>query len=240
MSWSPVCLSREGAKNVCCPWLSLLQWLGSLSMTFTGTFVDTTRYFILRRLNPLGLRVDRKGWWFEHSISWSRVCLSGEGAKNICCPWLSLLQWLGSLTMTYTGKFAYITHHFILLRLNLFGLIVDRKGWWYEHSMSWSPVCLSGEGAKNVCCPWLSLLQWLGSLSMTFTGTSVDMTRYFILRRLNLLGLRVDREGWWFKDCLLWLWVFLSAEGAKNVSSLWLSRLLRSGSVIMIFNGKYV
>ena len=53
---------------------------------------------------------------------------------------------------------------------------------------------------------------------MTFTGKFVYMTRDFILRRLNPFGLRVDREGWWFEDCLLWLWVFLSAEGAKNVS----------------------
>ena len=25
--------------------------------------------FILLRLNPFGLRVDREGWWFEHSVS---------------------------------------------------------------------------------------------------------------------------------------------------------------------------
>ena len=29
-----------------------------------------------------------------------------------------------------------MAHHFILLRLNPFGLRVDRKGWWFEHSMS--------------------------------------------------------------------------------------------------------
>ena len=34
-----------------------------------------------------------------------------------------------------TGKFAYMAHHFILLRLNPFGLRVDREGWWFEHSM---------------------------------------------------------------------------------------------------------
>ena len=42
----------------------------------------------------------------------------------------------GSLTMTSTGKFVYIAHHFILLRLSPFGLRVDREGWWFEHSMS--------------------------------------------------------------------------------------------------------
>ena len=209
------------------PWHSLV----SLYMAYR---------FILLRHNLFGLRVDREGWRFENSMSWFWVWFLAEGAQNLSWPWLYPLRGWGGLFITFTVKFVYMAYHFMLLRLNPFGFRVDRKRWWFEHSMSWSRVCLSGEGAKNVCCPWLSLLQWLGSLSMTFTGTSVDMTRYFILRRLNLLGLRVDREGWWFKDCLLWLWVFLSAEGAKNVSSLWLSRLLRWGSVIMIFNGKYV
>ena len=26
-------------------------------------------HFILLRLNPFDLRVDREGWWFEHSVS---------------------------------------------------------------------------------------------------------------------------------------------------------------------------
>ena len=34
------------------------------------------------------------------------------------------------------GKFIYMTHHFILLRFNPFGLRVDREGWCFEHSMS--------------------------------------------------------------------------------------------------------
>ena len=36
----------------------------------------------------------------------------------------------------FTGKFVYMAHHFILPRLNPFGLRVDREGWWFEHSMS--------------------------------------------------------------------------------------------------------
>ena len=32
--------------------------------------------------------------------------------------------------------FVYMAHHFILLRLNPFGLRVDREGWWFEHSMT--------------------------------------------------------------------------------------------------------
>ena len=35
-----------------------------------------------------------------------------------------------------TGKFVYIAHHFILLRLNPFHLSVDREGWWFEHYVS--------------------------------------------------------------------------------------------------------
>ena len=49
-----------------------------------------------------------------------------EGAKNVSWPWLSPLQGWGSLTMEVTGKFVHMGHHFILLRLNPFGLMVDR------------------------------------------------------------------------------------------------------------------
>ena len=58
------------------------------------------RHFILLRLNPFGLRVDREGWWFEHSMSYLQVCLSAESAKNVSWPWLYHL--------TSTGKFVYI------------------------------------------------------------------------------------------------------------------------------------
>ena len=34
----------------------------------------------------------------------------------------------GSLTMAFRGKFVYMTHHLILLRLNPFDLRVDREG----------------------------------------------------------------------------------------------------------------
>ena len=73
---------------------------------------------------------------FEHSMSYLRVCLSAEGAKNDSWPSLSPYGGLGNLTMTSTGKFLYMAHHFILLRLNPFGLWVDSEGWWFEHSMS--------------------------------------------------------------------------------------------------------
>ena len=65
-------------------------------------------HFILLRLNPFGLRVDREGWWFEHSVSWLQVCLSAEDAKNVSWPWLSPPRGWGSLTVAFTGKFEYI------------------------------------------------------------------------------------------------------------------------------------
>ena len=65
-------------------------------------------HFILLRLSPFDLKVDREGWWFEHSVSWLRVCFSAEGAKNVSWPWLFPLWGWGSLTMTFTGKFVFI------------------------------------------------------------------------------------------------------------------------------------
>ena len=36
----------------------------------------------------------------------------------------------------YIYIYIYMAHHFIMLRLNPFGLWVDREGWWFEHSVS--------------------------------------------------------------------------------------------------------
>ena len=82
----------------------------------TGKFVYMAHHFILLRLNPFGLRVDREGWWFEHSMSQLRVCLSAEGAKNVSWPWLSPLRGWGSLTMTSTCKFVCIAYNNISLQ----------------------------------------------------------------------------------------------------------------------------
>ena len=65
-------------------------------------------------------------------MSYLQVCLSAEGAKNVSWPWLSLLRGCGSRTLAFTGKFVYIAHLFILLRLNPFDLSVDREPWWFE------------------------------------------------------------------------------------------------------------
>ena len=65
-------------------------------------------HFILLWLSLFELRVDREGWWFEHSVSWLQVCLSAVGAKNVSWSWLSSLQGWGSLTMAFTGKFVCI------------------------------------------------------------------------------------------------------------------------------------
>ena len=88
-------------------------------------------HFTLLRLNPFDLRVARERWWFEHSVSYLRVCLSAEGAKNVSWPWLSPLQGWGGLTMSLTGKFVHMAHHFILLWLNPFDLslrLIGRDG----------------------------------------------------------------------------------------------------------------
>ena len=63
--------------------------------------------FILLQLNHFVFRVELVGWWFEHSMSWSCVFLSAEGARNVSWPLIYLLRAWGSLTMTFTGKFVY-------------------------------------------------------------------------------------------------------------------------------------
>ena len=128
--------------------ISALKW-GNLAMTWLGKFVHIFCNFIVLQLNHFGLRVDREGWGFDHSVSWLWVCLSAEGAKNVCWPRLSPIKGWGSLTVTFICIFAYITHHLILLQLNTFGLRVDREWWWFEPSLSYLRVCLSPEGAEN-------------------------------------------------------------------------------------------
>ena len=80
---------------------------------------------------------------------------------------------MGCLTMTFTGKFVYLSHHFNLLQLYRCDLRVDREGWWFENSVSQSRVCLSAEGTKNVSWHWLSPLGGWDSLTMAFTGKSI-------------------------------------------------------------------
>ena len=238
MSQLRVGLSAEGAKDVSRFWLSPLRRWGSLTMTSTGKFVYMAYHFILLRLNPFGLRVDREGWWFEHSMSQLQVCLSTEGARNVSLPSLFPVQGWGSLTMTSTGKFLYIAHHFILLRLNPFGLRVESEGWWFEHSMSQLQVGLSTEGARSVSWPSLFRVQGWGSLTVTSIGKFVCMAHQFILLWLNPFALSVDSEGWWFEHSLFQLRVCLSIEGAKNVSFPWISPLGRWVSLTMTSTGK--
>ena len=40
-----------------------------LTMTFKGKFLNMVLLFILQQLTLFGLRVDRLGWWLEHSLS---------------------------------------------------------------------------------------------------------------------------------------------------------------------------
>ena len=97
------------------------------------------------------------------------------------------------------GKFVYMAHHLILLRLNPFGLSVESEGWWFEHSMSKLRICFSAESARTVSWLWLSPLQGWGSLTMRSIGKFVHMAHNFLLLWLNPFGLRVDSEGWWFE-----------------------------------------
>ena len=89
--------------------------------------------------------------------------LVSRGCKNVSWPWLSPLRGWGSLTMAFTGKFVYITHHFILLWLNPFDLSADSEGWWFEHSVSYLRVCfynsialtsmvIGRDGSLNTLC----------------------------------------------------------------------------------------
>ena len=80
-------------------------------------------------------RDQREQWWFE-------------GAKNVSWPWLFPLRGWGGLTKAFTDKFVYMTHHFILLRLN------DLRDGGLS-TVSYFRVCLSAEGAKKVSWPWL-------------------------------------------------------------------------------------
>ena len=60
-----------------------------------------------------------------------QVSLSAESVEKISWPRLSQLQGWGSLTVSLTGKFVYMTHHLILLRLNPFDLslrLIGRDG----------------------------------------------------------------------------------------------------------------
>ena len=197
-----VWLSAEGAKNVSSHWLSPIRKWGSLTMTSLAKFLYMANHFNLLRLNPFRLRIDSEGWWFERSLSYLRVCLSAEDAKNVSWPWLSPIRGWGSLTMTSIAKFVYRAKHFILLRLNPFVLRVDSEGWWVWALYVIVASLLVSRRCKNVCWPWLSPHRRLGSLTMTSIGKFVCMAHHFILLPLNPFGLSVDSEGWWFEHSM--------------------------------------
>ena len=68
------------------PWISPLRGWGSLTIPLTVKFVYIANHFILLWLNSFDLSVESEGWWFEHSVSYLRVFLSAEGAKNVFGP----------------------------------------------------------------------------------------------------------------------------------------------------------
>ena len=200
-------------------WLSILSSYGSIPLVLSSI----GRYGSLSTL-CYGCKFTCQQWVLK-IVSW---------------PGLSPFQGWGGLAMTFTGKFAYITHHFILLCLNPFGLRFHREGRWLEHSMSLLPVDSSAECAKNVSWCLLSPLWGWGSLTMTLTDKFVYMAHHFILLWLNLFCLRVDTEGWWSDHSISWLRDLLSEEGAKNISWLWLSPLQGWSSLTITFTGKFV
>ena len=67
----PVFFPAEVPKNVSPPWVSVLQALkgwGCLTMAFICKLVYIAHHFILLRLNPIGVRLDKVGLCFEHSV----------------------------------------------------------------------------------------------------------------------------------------------------------------------------
>ena len=145
-------------------------------MIHTHICVYIAHHFILVRLNPFDLRpwfrVDREGWWFEHSASQLQACLSAEGAKNVSWPWLSFLRGLGSLTMSLTGKFVYIWLTIssccgsIPLTLDLGLGLIGRDGGLSTLCHSLGFACQQGV-LKTFAGPgyWLSPLRGCGSLT---------------------------------------------------------------------------
>ena len=89
--------------------------------------------------------------------------------------------------MAFTGKFVYMAHHFILLRINHFDLRVDRERWWFEHSPSQLRVCLSAGDAKNVSWSCLSPLRGQDSLTMAFTGKFVCIYIYIYISDIRIV-----------------------------------------------------
>ena len=60
---------------------------------------------------------------------------------------------------------------------------------------------------------------------MAFTDKFIYMAHQFIRLRLNPFDLSIDRADGGLSTLVSYLWVSLSADGAKNVSWPWLSPL---------------
>ena len=65
------------------------------------------------------------------------------------------------------------------------------------------------------------------------------MANHFILLWLNPFGLMLDIEEWWFEHSMSKLRVWLSSEGAKNVSRFWLSPIRGWGGLSMTSTCKF-
>ena len=72
-------MSADGAIGVPRQGLSPLRVWGSLTLALTGIFVYMAHHFILLRLNPFDLGVDREPWWFDHSFLIVLILLVSRG-----------------------------------------------------------------------------------------------------------------------------------------------------------------
>ena len=60
---------RKVSNCICLISSIQLHELTMYILAFTGKFVYMAHHYILLPLNPFDLRVNREGWWFEHSMS---------------------------------------------------------------------------------------------------------------------------------------------------------------------------
>ena len=77
-------------------------------------------------------------------------------------------------------------------------------------------------------------------ISILFYYKFVYMAHHSTFLRFKPFSLRFDGDGCWFEPSMSQLRVWLSAQGAKNVSWLWLSPLRGWGSLDMESTGKFV
>ena len=189
-----VCLSAGGVKTVSWSCISLLRGWGSLwhlLVNFYMWFTISSCYGSI----PLTLGLIERIGGLSTLCHSCRFACQHRVIKTFPGP--SYLQGWGSLTMTFAGKFVYISHHFILLWLNPFDIRVDTKGWWFENSMSKLRVCLSAGGVENVSWNYISLLRRCGSLWHSLVNLYIWLTISSCYGPISLILGFIGRDGVW-------------------------------------------